>query len=83
REDRLIAWKAAPDPFFTFNTDGSVRLADRKEAAGGCLKDANGKLIDAFAANLGNCSNEGRVIEHCYWLGKGLELGYLECGDSL
>ncbi|CAN1351644.1 Putative ribonuclease H protein At1g65750 [Linum perenne] len=51
-----ISWKVASGSGFTLNTDGSVRRTERKAATGGCLRDAEGRVIDAFVANLGNCS---------------------------
>ncbi|CAN1182443.1 Putative ribonuclease H protein At1g65750 [Linum perenne] len=46
----------AQDPFFTLNTDSSVKVSEHRAVACGCLRDANGKLMDVFATNLGNCS---------------------------
>ncbi|CAN1163537.1 Putative ribonuclease H protein At1g65750 [Linum perenne] len=53
---RNIYWKAAQGTSYTLNTDGSVRLSDHVAAAGGCLRDNDGRVIDCFAANLGDCS---------------------------
>ncbi|CAN1194412.1 Putative ribonuclease H protein At1g65750 [Linum perenne] len=51
-----ICWAPAQGPAFTLNTDGSVKVSARRSAAGGCLRNSEGRVIDAFAANLGNCS---------------------------
>ncbi|CAN1293344.1 Putative ribonuclease H protein At1g65750 [Linum perenne] len=56
RENKEVSWMAAPAPGFTLNMDGSVRLSEQRAVAGGCLRDANGKVADAFASNLGYCS---------------------------
>ncbi|CAN1146990.1 Putative ribonuclease H protein At1g65750 [Linum perenne] len=51
-----IYWKPAQEPGFTLNTDGSVQVSAQRAAAGGCLRNSEGRVVDAFAANLGNCS---------------------------
>ncbi|CAN1126735.1 Putative ribonuclease H protein At1g65750, partial [Linum perenne] len=56
RVQKDISWTAAPWPACTLNTDGSVIASERTAAAGGCLRDTNGRVLDTFAANLGNCS---------------------------
>ncbi|CAN1135624.1 Putative ribonuclease H protein At1g65750 [Linum perenne] len=40
----------------TLNTDGSVLRNTGGAAAGGVLRDWQGRTIDAFASNLGSCS---------------------------
>ncbi|CAN1804498.1 Putative ribonuclease H protein At1g65750 [Linum perenne] len=51
-----IYWTPAQEPTFTLNTDGSVKVSAQRAAAGGCLRNSEGRVIDVFAANLGNCS---------------------------
>ncbi|CAN1177039.1 Putative ribonuclease H protein At1g65750 [Linum perenne] len=53
---KAISWNAAPGPGCTLNTDGSVITSNRNAAAGGCLRNDEGRVVDSFAANLGNCS---------------------------
>ncbi|CAN1336375.1 Putative ribonuclease H protein At1g65750, partial [Linum perenne] len=36
--------------------NGLVRIGTGEAAAGGCTRDADGKVVDAFSANLGKCS---------------------------
>ncbi|CAN1789137.1 hypothetical protein LINPERHAP1_LOCUS18346 [Linum perenne] len=52
----MISWEAGQGQGYTLNTDGSVRISEQRAAAGGCLRDSDGRVIDCFAANLGNCS---------------------------
>ncbi|CAN1169907.1 Putative ribonuclease H protein At1g65750 [Linum perenne] len=51
-----IAWDPGPIGWVTVNTDGSVNPQTRKAAAGGLLRDANGRCFHAFTMNLGVCS---------------------------
>ncbi|CAN1123547.1 Putative ribonuclease H protein At1g65750 [Linum perenne] len=51
-----VSWEAAPRPKSTLNTDGSVRRDSGDSAAGGVIRDPNGRVLDVFAANLGSCS---------------------------
>ncbi|CAN1760048.1 Putative ribonuclease H protein At1g65750 [Linum perenne] len=51
-----VGWKAAEQQFATLNTDGSVRGRRGGAAAGGCMRNEEGRIIDAFACNLGRCS---------------------------
>ncbi|CAN1781938.1 hypothetical protein LINPERHAP1_LOCUS15617 [Linum perenne] len=51
-----ISWKAAPEGWTTINTDGSVIDNQCRAAAGGILRDHQGKPITTFSANLGRCS---------------------------
>ncbi|CAN1819267.1 Putative ribonuclease H protein At1g65750 [Linum perenne] len=50
-----IAWKPGPPDQVTINTDGSVN-AQNFTAAGGILRCADGKGLNAFSLNLGRCS---------------------------
>ncbi|CAN1789134.1 Putative ribonuclease H protein At1g65750, partial [Linum perenne] len=56
RVPSMISWEAGQGQGYTLNTDGSVRISEQRAAAGGCLRDSDGRVIDCFAANLGNCS---------------------------
>ncbi|CAN1142660.1 Putative ribonuclease H protein At1g65750 [Linum perenne] len=49
-------WKPAPEEFITINTDGSVTQPNMLAAAGGILRDWQGRKVAVFAANLGSCS---------------------------
>ncbi|CAN1176559.1 Putative ribonuclease H protein At1g65750 [Linum perenne] len=51
-----IAWDPGPIGWVTVNTDGSVNPQTRKAAAGGLLRDADGRCLHAFTMNLGVCS---------------------------
>ncbi|CAN1243153.1 Putative ribonuclease H protein At1g65750, partial [Linum perenne] len=51
-----VAWLAGPQGWLTVNSDGSVLGNRGKAAAGGLLRDEDGKCIQAFAINLGVCS---------------------------
>ncbi|CAN1142651.1 Putative ribonuclease H protein At1g65750 [Linum perenne] len=51
-----IAWDPGEEDWVVLNTDGSV-LADRsKAAAGGLIRNADGRCLYAFSINLGRCS---------------------------
>ncbi|CAN1135617.1 Putative ribonuclease H protein At1g65750 [Linum perenne] len=54
--DVEVGWNAAKSPMVTLNTDGSVLRNTGGAAAGGVLRDWQGRTIDAFASNLGSCS---------------------------
>ncbi|CAN1779642.1 Putative ribonuclease H protein At1g65750 [Linum perenne] len=58
RKEQLIqvAWKAGPQGWLTVNSDGSVLGNHSKAAAGGLLRNEEGKCLQAFAINLGVCS---------------------------
>ncbi|CAN1754318.1 Putative ribonuclease H protein At1g65750 [Linum perenne] len=51
-----ICWEAGPAPGFTLNTDGSVLQPSGLAAAGGALRNWEGRIVDAFTINLGKCS---------------------------
>ncbi|CAN1127408.1 Putative ribonuclease H protein At1g65750 [Linum perenne] len=51
-----IAWDPGPIGWVTVNTDGSVNPQTRKAAAGGLLRDVDGRCLHAFTMNLGVCS---------------------------
>ncbi|CAN1767816.1 Putative ribonuclease H protein At1g65750 [Linum perenne] len=56
QEEILIQWNPAPEGFVTINTDGSLIQSSKKAAAGGIIRDWQGRKISVFAANLGVCS---------------------------
>ncbi|CAN1848778.1 Putative ribonuclease H protein At1g65750 [Linum perenne] len=54
--DTLISWIPPPDDWFKINTDGSVTQPHSSAAAGGVIRDCQGRSVAAFTANLGSCS---------------------------
>ncbi|CAN1754317.1 Putative ribonuclease H protein At1g65750 [Linum perenne] len=56
RVETRICWEAGPAPGFTLNTDGSVLQPSGLAAAGGALRNWEGRIVDAFTINLGKCS---------------------------
>ncbi|CAN1137163.1 Putative ribonuclease H protein At1g65750, partial [Linum perenne] len=51
-----IGWRPADEGWCTLNSDGSLFTHPNRAAAGGLIRDHEGRLISAFAANLGVCS---------------------------
>ncbi|CAN1743736.1 Putative ribonuclease H protein At1g65750 [Linum perenne] len=51
-----IAWEPGAEGWVVLNTDGSVRSERSKAAAGGVIRNYDGRFLYAFCANLGNCS---------------------------
>ncbi|CAN1133907.1 Putative ribonuclease H protein At1g65750 [Linum perenne] len=45
-----------PPEWYTLNSDGSVQGARGKAAAGGLIRDSEGRCLDAYTVNLGICS---------------------------
>ncbi|CAN1178262.1 Putative ribonuclease H protein At1g65750 [Linum perenne] len=56
RHEANIYWEAGPTPGFTLNTDGSVSQPSGTAAAGGVIRNWEGRVVDAFTMNLGKCS---------------------------
>ncbi|CAN1799142.1 Putative ribonuclease H protein At1g65750 [Linum perenne] len=56
RTGELIAWEPAPQEWVTLNSDGSVISASGQAAAGGLIRDHQGRCLAAFTLNLGKCS---------------------------
>ncbi|CAN1327468.1 Putative ribonuclease H protein At1g65750 [Linum perenne] len=56
RHETLISWIPPPDDWLKVNTDGSVIHPHSLAAAGGIIRDFQGRAIDGFSANLGACS---------------------------
>ncbi|CAN1153949.1 Putative ribonuclease H protein At1g65750 [Linum perenne] len=52
----MIAWRPGDEGYFILNTDGSRYNHSGSTAIGGLLRDDGGRFIQAFTANLGNCS---------------------------
>ncbi|CAN1748538.1 Putative ribonuclease H protein At1g65750 [Linum perenne] len=51
-----VSWKMGPPEWYTLNSDGSVQGARGKAAAGGLIRDSEGRCLDAYTVNLGICS---------------------------
>ncbi|CAN1781354.1 Putative ribonuclease H protein At1g65750 [Linum perenne] len=51
-----VSWQMGQQGWTVVNSDGSVLGARGKAAAGGILRDCEGKCIQAYAINLGVCS---------------------------
>ncbi|CAN1137710.1 Putative ribonuclease H protein At1g65750 [Linum perenne] len=56
RRDTLISWFPPPDDWVSINTDGSVIQPNSRAAAGGAIRDSQGRCLASFSANLGSCS---------------------------
>ncbi|CAN1843409.1 Putative ribonuclease H protein At1g65750 [Linum perenne] len=56
RQTQLIGWRPGGEGCFTLNTDGSLHRASNSTAAGGLIRDDQGRFITAFASKLGTCS---------------------------
>ncbi|CAN1761176.1 Putative ribonuclease H protein At1g65750, partial [Linum perenne] len=53
---QLIGWRPGGEDCFTLNTDGSLHRASNSSAAGGIIRDDQGRFVSAFASKLGICS---------------------------
>ncbi|CAN1120508.1 Putative ribonuclease H protein At1g65750 [Linum perenne] len=51
-----IAWEPGAEGWVVLNTDGSVQSNCSKAAAGGLIRNADGRCLLAFCSNLGRCS---------------------------
>ncbi|CAN1751084.1 Putative ribonuclease H protein At1g65750 [Linum perenne] len=56
RRETLLKWIPAPDDWITVNCDGSVLQPQGIAASGGIIRNSMGRMLGAFAANLGSCS---------------------------
>ncbi|CAN1150998.1 Putative ribonuclease H protein At1g65750 [Linum perenne] len=56
RQTQLIAWRPGEEGWFTLNTDGSRYSHSGSTAIGGLIRDDGGRFIQAFTANIGDCS---------------------------
>ncbi|KAL8161149.1 hypothetical protein V2J09_012638 [Rumex salicifolius] len=53
REVQMIGWVPPRIGWLKLNVDGAVKRPDSKGAAGGVMRDADGKWVCGFTANLG------------------------------
>ncbi|CAN1182797.1 Putative ribonuclease H protein At1g65750, partial [Linum perenne] len=51
-----ISWEPAPPEWVSLNSDGSVLSETGQAAAGGLIRDHQGRCLAAFTMNLGKCS---------------------------
>ncbi|CAN1801373.1 Putative ribonuclease H protein At1g65750 [Linum perenne] len=56
RQAQLIAWWLGEEGWSTLNTDGSRSLRTGATAIGGLIRSEHGIFVQAFCANIGNCS---------------------------
>ncbi|CAN1832077.1 Putative ribonuclease H protein At1g65750 [Linum perenne] len=56
RTGEQISWEPAPPEWVTLNSDGSVLSESGQAAAGGLIRNSQGRCLAAFSMNLGNCS---------------------------
>ncbi|CAN1318165.1 Putative ribonuclease H protein At1g65750 [Linum perenne] len=56
RQTQLIAWRPEDEGWFILNTDGSRYTHSGSTAIGGLIRDDGGRFIQAFTANIGDCS---------------------------
>ncbi|CAN1129044.1 Putative ribonuclease H protein At1g65750 [Linum perenne] len=56
RQTQLIAWRPGDEGCFILNTDGSRYSHSGSTATGGLIRDSGGRFIQAFTANIGDCS---------------------------
>ncbi|CAN1756296.1 Putative ribonuclease H protein At1g65750 [Linum perenne] len=51
----MIGWQSADEGWCTLNSDGSLYSNNNCAAAGGFIRDHEGRQIVAFAANMSSC----------------------------
>ncbi|CAN1164628.1 Putative ribonuclease H protein At1g65750, partial [Linum perenne] len=56
RQAQLIGWRPVGGGWFSLNSNGSLYTNSNRAAAGGVIRDEDGRFTTAFAANLGTCS---------------------------
>ncbi|CAN1773739.1 Putative ribonuclease H protein At1g65750 [Linum perenne] len=56
RTKEYSSWEPAPPEWVTLNSDGSVISKSGQAAAGGLIRDHQGRCLAAFTMNLGKCS---------------------------
>ncbi|CAN1163124.1 Putative ribonuclease H protein At1g65750 [Linum perenne] len=56
RQAHLIGWRPTGEGWVSLNSDGSLYTNPSRAAAGGVLRDGDGRFLAAYAANLGTCS---------------------------
>ncbi|CAI0429574.1 unnamed protein product [Linum tenue] len=55
-EQHWVSWQRPPTGWVGLNTDGSVVLAQGRSAAGGVIRDSEGRFLVAYSTNLGGGS---------------------------
>ncbi|GKU91977.1 hypothetical protein SLEP1_g5773 [Rubroshorea leprosula] len=53
RTPKWVSWTPPPHPYLKLNTDGSHNHHSGKAAAGGLIRDHNGRWVHGFAVNIG------------------------------
>ncbi|CAN1791847.1 Putative ribonuclease H protein At1g65750 [Linum perenne] len=66
RRTAEIAWEPGPEDWVTLNSDGSVDAQRGKAAAGGLVRNSEGRCLLAFSMNLGTCSVTRAELRGCY-----------------
>ncbi|CAN1314140.1 Putative ribonuclease H protein At1g65750 [Linum perenne] len=56
RQTQLVAWRPGEEGWSTLNTDGSRYSGRSTTAISGLIRDARGSFIQAYIANIGDCS---------------------------
>ncbi|CAN1725502.1 Putative ribonuclease H protein At1g65750, partial [Linum perenne] len=56
RQAQLIGWRPVGEGWFSLNSNGYLYTNSNRAAAGGVIRDEDGRFTTAFAANLGTCS---------------------------
>ncbi|CAN1818654.1 Putative ribonuclease H protein At1g65750 [Linum perenne] len=51
-----LVWRPTGEGWVSLNSDGSLYTNPSRAAAGGVLRDGDGRFLAAYAANLGTCS---------------------------
>ncbi|CAL1382992.1 unnamed protein product [Linum trigynum] len=52
----VVGWRPAPTGWITVNSDGSLLRSSGSTVVGGALGDGQGRLLGAYAMNLGRCT---------------------------
>ncbi|CAN1745399.1 Putative ribonuclease H protein At1g65750 [Linum perenne] len=56
RQTQLVVWRPGEEGWFILNTDGSRYTSPGSTAIGGLIRNDQGRFVQAFTANLGDCS---------------------------
>ncbi|CAN1228034.1 Putative ribonuclease H protein At1g65750, partial [Linum perenne] len=56
RQAQLIGWRLGDEGWFTLNSDGSLHTNLSLAAAGGLIRDDQGRFVVGFVTKLGSCS---------------------------
>ncbi|CAL1413874.1 unnamed protein product [Linum trigynum] len=73
RRDVAVGWRPAPTGWITVNSNGLLLRPSGSTAAGGALRDWQGRLLGAYTMNLGKCTITRAEIWGAL---KGLELAW-------